>query len=83
VSQPFCGDCTRGRLSADGKLYTCLFASSGHDIRTAMRDGASDAALAELIAGFWRARNDRYSEVRAEIPASGNREKVEMFTIGG
>ncbi len=83
VSQPFCGDCTRGRLSADGKLYTCLFAMSGHDIRTAMRDGASDAELATLIATFWRARKDRYSEVRAEVPANGRHEKVEMFTIGG
>ena len=83
VSQPFCGDCTRGRLSADGKLYTCLFAVSGHDIRTAMRDGASDKELAALISGFWRARKDRYSEVRAEIPANSSSEKVEMFTIGG
>ena len=83
VSQPFCGDCTRGRLSADGKLYTCLFAESGRDIRTAMRDGASDAELVTLISGYWRARKDRYSEVRAEIPANGKHEKVEMFTIGG
>ncbi|HEX3895151.1 MAG TPA: GTP 3',8-cyclase MoaA [Rudaea sp.] len=83
VSQPFCGDCTRGRLSADGKLYTCLFAQAGHDIRTAMRAGADDAELAMLISGFWRTRKDRYSEVRAEIRASGTREKVEMFSIGG
>jgi len=83
VSQPFCGDCTRGRLSADGKLYTCLFAQAGHDIRTAMRAGADDAELASLISGFWRARKDRYSEMRAEIRASGNQEKVEMFSIGG
>jgi len=83
VSQPFCGDCTRGRLSADGKLYTCLFAQAGHDIRTAMRAGADDTAMAALIAGFWRARKDRYSEIRAEIRESGTREKVEMFSIGG
>jgi cyclic pyranopterin phosphate synthase len=83
VSQPFCGDCTRGRLSADGKLYTCLFAQAGHDIRTAMRAGANDDQMAVLISGFWRARKDRYSEVRAEIRASGAREKVEMFSIGG
>ena len=83
VSQPFCGDCTRGRLSADGKLYTCLFAQAGHDIRMAMRAGAGDAELAALISGFWRARKDRYSEVRAEIRASGAYEKVEMFSIGG
>ncbi len=83
VSQPFCGDCTRGRLSADGKLYTCLFAQAGHDIRSAMRAGADDAEMAALIAGFWRARKDRYSEMRAEIRASGDQEKVEMFSIGG
>ena len=83
VSQPFCGDCTRGRLSADGKLYTCLFAVTGHDLRTAMRNGASDVELAALVSGFWRARKDRYSEVRAQIPPDGINEKVEMFTIGG
>ncbi len=83
VSQPFCGDCTRGRLSADGKLYTCLFALTGNDLFGALRAGASDADLAELMAGFWRARRDRYSERRAEIRAAGKSEKIEMFSIGG
>jgi len=83
VSQPFCGDCTRGRLSADGKLYTCLFALTGHDIRHALRDGASDEELAQLISGYWRARTDRYSERRAEIRSKGDPGKIEMFSIGG
>lgn len=83
VSQPFCGDCTRGRLSADGKLYTCLFALTGNDIRGAVRAGASDDDLARLISGYWRARKDRYSERRAEIRAAGDPGKVEMFSIGG
>ncbi|MEP6482942.1 MAG: GTP 3',8-cyclase MoaA [Rudaea sp.] len=83
VSQPFCGDCSRGRLSADGKLYTCLFAKRGNDIRGALRAGASDAELIELIGGYWRARNDRYSDQRAELRATGATEKIEMFSIGG
>jgi cyclic pyranopterin phosphate synthase len=83
VSQPFCGDCTRARLSADGKLYTCLFAQTGHDLRGPLRAGASDAELAQLIAAHWQRREDRYSERRAELRASGNSHKVEMYTIGG
>jgi cyclic pyranopterin phosphate synthase len=83
VSQPFCGDCTRARLSADGKLYTCLFARSGHDLRAPLRAGASDAELAALIAVRWTHREDRYSERRAELRAAGEGEKVEMFVIGG
>jgi cyclic pyranopterin phosphate synthase len=83
VSQPFCGDCTRARLSADGRLYTCLFATAGHDLRGPLRDGASDAELAALIAQRWSARGDRYSELRAETRASGNPGKVQMYTIGG
>jgi GTP 3',8-cyclase len=83
VSQPFCGDCTRARLSADGKLYTCLFAKTGHDLREMLRAGASDAELAETIAARWSRREDRYSERRAELRAAGNTEKVEMFAIGG
>jgi cyclic pyranopterin phosphate synthase len=70
-------------LSADGKLYTCLFALTGHDIRHALRDGASDEELAQLISGYWRARTDRYSERRAEIRSKGDPEKIEMFSIGG
>ena len=65
VTQPFCGDCTRARLSADGELYTCLFAVQGHDLRALLRAGASDEELAATIAGVWRARDDRYSELRS------------------
>jgi cyclic pyranopterin phosphate synthase len=82
VTEPFCGDCTRARLSADGKLYTCLFAASGHDLRGPLRAGASDAELAGLIAAVWRARDDRYSEIRSAMPAA-SREHVEMYSIGG
>ena len=81
VTQPFCGDCTRARLSADGTLYTCLFATKGHDLRALLREGASDAELEAAIGAVWLARRDRYSELRsaetAELP------KVEMFFIGG
>jgi GTP 3',8-cyclase len=83
VSQPFCGDCTRARLSADGKLYTCLFAKAGHDLRTVMRAGASDAELEALVGTLWKGRSDRYSERRAELRAAGDPEKVEMYSIGG
>jgi cyclic pyranopterin phosphate synthase len=85
VTQPFCGDCTRSRLSAEGKLYTCLFAVRGHDLRALIRDGASDEELNAKLAEIWRVRGDRYSELRAENtvdPAPGER-KVEMSYIGG
>ncbi|MBL0164004.1 MAG: GTP 3',8-cyclase MoaA [Xanthomonadales bacterium] len=82
VSEPFCGDCTRARLSADGRLYTCLFANSGHDLLGPMRAGASDAELAVLIAAVWSARDDRYSEIRGLANASARRH-VEMYEIGG
>ncbi len=81
VSAPFCGDCTRARLSAEGKLYTCLFAVDGHDLRGRLRDGASDEEMRAAIAAVWRARTDRYSELRTA--ATGDRPKVEMFAIGG
>ncbi len=82
VSVPFCGDCTRARLSADGQLFTCLFAVKGHDLRAVLRDPlAADAALQERIAGIWQARVDRYSELRTE--ATTGLPKVEMFAIGG
>jgi GTP 3',8-cyclase len=83
VSQPFCGDCSRARLSADGRMYTCLFARDGHDLRTALRGGSSDDELAAAIAGHWTGRADRYSERRAEMRATGDDRKVEMFAIGG
>jgi GTP 3',8-cyclase len=84
VSQPFCGDCTRARLSSDGVLYTCLFASHGTSLRDALRGGASDEALLELIRGVWLKRTDRYSEQRAMMRRAAQEErKVEMFYIGG
>ena len=82
VSEPFCGDCSRARLSADGRLYTCLFARSGHDLRGPMRAGAGDDDLAGLIHAVWQARDDRYSEERSESRAS-DRKRVEMYEIGG
>ena len=81
VTQPFCRDCTRARLSADGRLYTCLFAAEGRDLRTPLREGASDENLASLIRKIWTARADRYSELRTE--ATRRQPKVEMAHIGG
>ena len=82
VTEPFCGDCTRVRLSADGKIYTCLFASEGHDLKTPLRDGASDEDIEAIVGGIWQVRTDRYSEERTAL--SGSRtEKVEMYHIGG
>lgn len=81
VSKPFCADCNRIRLSADGSLFTCLFASQGHDIKTALRDGASDEELTKIISAVWGARDDRYSELRSQI--GGTQIKPEMSYIGG
>jgi cyclic pyranopterin phosphate synthase len=81
VTRPFCGDCSRARLSADGKLYTCLFGIKGHDFRAMLRLGASDEEIAEKVRGVWSARKDRYSELRAE--ATEGLERVEMSYIGG
>lgn len=84
ISQPFCTDCHRARLSADGQLYKCLFASSGIDFREILRNGISHDGLVEKLAGVWRARDDRYSEMRARIdPHSPHDPKVEMSYIGG
>jgi cyclic pyranopterin phosphate synthase len=84
VSQPFCGECSRARLSSDGVLYTCLFATHGLSLRDALRGGASDDVLLELIRGLWLKRADRYSELRASLSAqSQEQRKVEMFYIGG
>jgi cyclic pyranopterin phosphate synthase len=81
VTQPFCGDCTRARLSAEGRLYTCLFAVRGHDVRAMLRGGATDEELARDLRAHWSRRTDRYSELRsartADLP------KVEMSYIGG
>ena len=81
VTQAFCADCTRLRLSTDGKLYTCLFAAAGHDLRQLLRGGASDDALQARIADIWTQRNDRYSELRHA--ATLREHKVEMSYIGG
>jgi cyclic pyranopterin phosphate synthase len=81
VTEPFCGACTRARLSADGRLYTCLFATRGHDLRALVRGGATDGDLDEAIAGVWRRRADRYSELRSQRTAALR--KVEMSYIGG
>ena len=84
VTQPFCGTCTRARLSTDGKIYTCLFASNGLSLRDHLRAGASDQDLRDLLAGVWGRRVDRYSEDRAELAPLQNRSsKVEMYQIGG
>jgi GTP 3',8-cyclase len=81
VTQPFCRDCTRTRLSADGHLYTCLFSNLGRDLRGPLRAGASDAEMAELIGRIWNRRGDRYSELRTAATAGSP--KVEMSYIGG
>jgi GTP 3',8-cyclase len=81
VTQPFCGDCSRLRLSADGKLYTCLFATFGHDLRGPLRAGASDADLLELVSGIWKKRTDRYSEQRPQLIMP--KRKLEMSYLGG
>ena len=79
VSAPFCGDCHRARVSADGRLYTCLFAAEGHDLRTPLQGG--EGALAEHVAALWSRRGDRYSELRGRTDAS--RRHVEMYLVGG
>jgi GTP 3',8-cyclase len=81
VTQPFCGDCTRARISADGKLYTCLFAVRGHDLRAIVRSGAEDDELEAAIRAVWERRTDRYSELRTA--ETGGLRKVEMSYIGG
>jgi GTP 3',8-cyclase len=81
VTQPFCGGCSRARLSAEGRLYTCLFALRGHDLRAPLRGGASDEELADVLRGIWTKRTDRYSELRTADTAA--LPKVEMSYIGG
>jgi cyclic pyranopterin phosphate synthase len=87
VTQPFCGDCGRLRLSTDGRFIGCLFAADGISLRDPMRAGAEDEKVRELIAGAWGARRDRYSEERATRPESNGQEpverKIEMYQIGG
>jgi cyclic pyranopterin phosphate synthase len=95
VTQAFCGDCNRMRLSTDGKLYTCLFATQGHDLRTLLRapEPMADEALAARVAALWQGREDRYSQLRgqlqAQVPAApstphtGAPRRIEMSYIGG
>jgi cyclic pyranopterin phosphate synthase len=84
VTEPFCRDCHRARLSADGKLYTCLFAALGWDVLGALRAGASEAELENFLARIWQGRLDRYSDERADLLAHGEtRAKIEMSYIGG
>ncbi|KAA0241044.1 GTP 3',8-cyclase MoaA [bacterium] len=81
ITQPFCGDCSRIRISAEGEVFTCLFGSKGHDLRSLIRGGASDEDLREAIERIWRPRGDRYSEIRTE--ATAGLPQVEMSRIGG
>lgn len=84
VTDVFCSTCTRIRLSSEGKLYTCLFATEGHDIRALLRSNATDEEVCEVIRGIWKQRGDRYSEEREEYGSGkGKRKKVEMSYIGG
>ena len=89
VTEPFCADCSRARLTADGQLYTCLFSSTGHDLRALLRTGATDVELGAAVSVVWRARDDRYSELRTLATGSGRElpmidpERVEMSRIGG
>jgi cyclic pyranopterin phosphate synthase len=83
ISEPFCGDCTRARLSSDGAFYTCLFATRGLDLRAPLRAGAGDEELLGLIRGAWQRREDRYSELRRVPLAGAPPRKIEMYYIGG
>ncbi len=83
VSEPFCGDCHRGRLSADGTIYTCLFATQGTPLRELLRSGASDADIVGLLQNVWRNRTDRYSELRGRATKRETISKVEMYRMGG
>src|SRR5262249_35696811 len=88
VTEPFCASCTRLRLTADGKLVTCLFAESGFDLKALLRSGATDDAIRTEVAKIWSARTDRYSDLRWEQVRSGNyqpreHKKIEMITLGG
>jgi len=88
VTQPFCGDCTRARISADGHFYTCLFTAEGHDLRAILRDpshvdeAAADATVHDAVAAIWRVRDDRYSDIRTEA-TSASLPRIEMFAMGG
>ena len=83
VSKPFCGDCSRARLSADGVLYTCLFANHGTDIKQLLRSNASDVEIHNVFSNLWMARNDRYSETRKSYKPDESLKKIEMYRMGG
>ena len=87
VSQPFCGACSRARLTIEGKLVTCLFAEGGTDLREPLRAGASDDEMLALIRGIWGDRRDRYSEERAQLSGASQHpsasRRIEMYQIGG
>ena len=83
VTQAFCGDCNRARLSTEGKLYLCLFAHQGYDLRTVLRNGSSDEQLLSAITGTWTQRDDQYSELRGKGLAPVEKPRVEMSYIGG
>jgi GTP 3',8-cyclase len=83
VTQPFCGTCSRARLSSEGKFFTCLFAAEGLDLRAALRSGADEAELMDIIGRTWRSRTDRYSEQREALRRTEQPAKIEMYYIGG
>jgi cyclic pyranopterin phosphate synthase len=87
VTQAFCGDCNRARLSTEGQLYLCLFASQGYDLRSLIRSNIQPHLLTEKLAAIWQGRDDRYSELRSQMPANSSdtpaRKRVEMSYIGG
>ena len=88
VTEPFCSSCTRARVTADGKIVTCLFSNVGHDVKAKLRDGVSDAELSDFIASIWRQRSDRYSAERLEALNTSNydpksHKKIEMISLGG
>ncbi|MBI3060407.1 MAG: GTP 3',8-cyclase MoaA, partial [Deltaproteobacteria bacterium] len=88
VTEPFCSTCNRARLTADGKLVTCLFSSTGHDLKALLRGGSSDEEILNFITGIWQVRKDRYSSERLEALQSSTydpkqRKKIEMITLGG
>ncbi|MEK7378848.1 MAG: GTP 3',8-cyclase MoaA, partial [Candidatus Binatota bacterium] len=88
VTEPFCATCNRARLTADGKLVTCLFSSVGHDLKALLRGGSTDQEISEFVTGIWKQRKDRYSAERLEALQSSSydpkqRKKIEMITLGG
>jgi cyclic pyranopterin phosphate synthase len=83
VTQPFCGGCSRARISSDGVFYTCLFATAGTDLRAALRGGQDDEEIRRTLRAVWRGRSDRYSELRSHDSAAAQERKIEMYYIGG